>query len=55
LFHHLIRQEKNASTSVLQRHLRLSYAHAAEIMDELERRGVVGPSKGAEPRDIFSC
>ena len=38
---------------LLQRRLRLGYTRAARIMDELEQRGVVGPSKGAEPRDIL--
>ena len=33
--------------------LRLGYTRAARIMDELESRGIVGPSKGAEPRDIL--
>ena len=35
------------------RRLRLDYTRAARIMDKLERRGIVGPSKGAEPRDIL--
>jgi len=39
--------------SLLQRRLRLGYGRAARIMDELENRGIVGPSKGAEPRDIL--
>jgi S-DNA-T family DNA segregation ATPase FtsK/SpoIIIE len=39
--------------SLLQRRLRLGYTRAARIMDELEDRGIVGPSKGAEPRDIL--
>lgn len=33
--------------------LKLGYGRAARIMDELENRGIVGPSKGAEPRDIL--
>ena len=37
----------------MQRRLRLGYTRAARIMDELENRGIVGPSKGAEPRDIL--
>ena len=36
-----------------QRRLRLGYGRAARIMDELENRGIVGPGKGAEPRDIL--
>ncbi len=49
----VIRSEQKASVSLLQRRLRLGYTRAARIMDELENRGIVGPSKGAEPRDIL--
>jgi S-DNA-T family DNA segregation ATPase FtsK/SpoIIIE len=48
----VIRSEQKASVSLMQRRLRLGYTRAARIMDELENRGIVGPSKGAEPRDI---
>jgi S-DNA-T family DNA segregation ATPase FtsK/SpoIIIE len=49
----VIRSEQKASVSLMQRRLRLGYGRAARIMDELENRGIVGPSKGAEPRDIL--
>jgi S-DNA-T family DNA segregation ATPase FtsK/SpoIIIE len=49
----VIRSEQKASVSLMQRRLRLGYTRAARIMDELERRGIVGPGKGAEPRDIL--
>jgi S-DNA-T family DNA segregation ATPase FtsK/SpoIIIE len=49
----VIRSEHKASVSLLQRRLRLGYGRAARIMDILEERGIVGPSKGAEPRDIL--
>jgi S-DNA-T family DNA segregation ATPase FtsK/SpoIIIE len=49
----VIRTEQKASVSLMQRRLRLGYTRAARIMDELENRGIVGPSKGAEPRDIL--
>ena len=49
----VIRSEQKASVSLLQRRLRLGYTRAARIMDELEGRGIVGPSKGAEPREIL--
>lgn len=49
----VIRSEHKASVSLLQRRLRLGYTRAARIMDELEDRGIVGPSKGAEPREIL--
>lgn len=49
----IIRSEQKASVSLLQRSLRLGYGRAARIMDELESRGIVGPSNGAEPREIL--
>jgi S-DNA-T family DNA segregation ATPase FtsK/SpoIIIE len=49
----VIRSEQRASVSLMQRRLRLGYTRAARIMDELERRGIVGPGKGAEPREIL--
>ncbi len=49
----VIRSEQKASVSLLQRRLRLGYGRAARIMDELENRGIVGPSNGAEPREIM--
>ncbi|MBL9171101.1 MAG: DNA translocase FtsK [Verrucomicrobiales bacterium] len=49
----VIRSEQKASVSLLQRRLKLGYGRAARIMDELESRGIVGPSRGAEPRDIL--
>ncbi len=42
-----------ASTSYLQRKLRLGYARAARLMDKLEERGVIGPGDGAKPREIL--
>ncbi len=41
-----------ASTSYLQRRLKLGYARAARIMDELEEMGIVGPADGAKPREV---
>jgi S-DNA-T family DNA segregation ATPase FtsK/SpoIIIE len=49
----VIRQEKRASTSMLQRRLRLGYTRAARIVDILERRGILGPGEGAKPREIL--
>ncbi len=49
----VIRSEQKASVSLLQRRLRLGYTRAARLMDELEQRGIVGPSVGAEPREIL--
>jgi DNA segregation ATPase FtsK/SpoIIIE, S-DNA-T family len=43
----------NASTTFLQRKLKVGYARAASLMDELEKKGIVGPQEGAKPRKIF--
>ena len=49
----VIRVGQKASVSLMQRRLKLGYTRAARIMDELEDRGLVGPSRGAEPREIL--
>lgn len=48
-----LRAEGRASIALLQRRLRVGYSRGAAIMDELERRGVVGPAKGSEPRELL--
>ena len=42
-----------ASTSSLQRRLKLGYARAARMMDELEQMGIIGPYEGAKPRRVL--
>jgi S-DNA-T family DNA segregation ATPase FtsK/SpoIIIE len=42
-----------ASTTYLQRKLKIGYARAASLMDELERAGIVGPADGAKPRKVL--
>lgn len=43
----------NASTTFLQRKLKIGYARAASIIDQLEADGIVGPAQGAKPREIL--
>ena len=47
-------ESKRASASLLQRRLRIGYARAARLLDMLEEEGIVGPARGAKPREIFS-
>ncbi len=42
-----------ASTSYLQRTLRIGYSRSARLMDMLEERGVIGPAFGSEPRKVI--
>ena len=49
----VIYAEKKASTSLLQRRLRLGYTRAARMIDILESRGIVGAGEGAKPREIL--
>ncbi len=49
----VVLQERKASTSLLQRRLRLGYTRAARMIDILEQRGVIGPGDGAKPREIL--
>jgi len=49
----VVMQEQKASTSLLQRRLRLGYTRAARMIDIMEQRGIVGPADGARPREVF--
>lgn len=49
----MVVQAGKASTSFLQRKLRVGYARAARLMDILEERGVIGPGSGAKPREVL--
>lgn len=49
----LVMQMGKASTSTLQRRLRLGYGRAARILDAMEREGIIGPPDGSKPRKVL--
>jgi S-DNA-T family DNA segregation ATPase FtsK/SpoIIIE len=49
----VLKSTRRASTSMLQRRLRIGYNRAARIMELMEDRGIVGPENGAQPREIL--
>ncbi|OGX28172.1 MAG: hypothetical protein A3D10_09210 [Omnitrophica WOR_2 bacterium RIFCSPHIGHO2_02_FULL_48_11] len=49
----LIMETNQASTSILQRRLRLGYSRAARLIDMMEQEGLIGPYCGSKPRDIL--
>ncbi len=49
----VVRATGRASTSHLQRRMKIGYNHAARLIDMLEERGVIGPARGAGPREIL--
>jgi S-DNA-T family DNA segregation ATPase FtsK/SpoIIIE len=50
----LVLESGKASASLLQRRLKVGYARAARILDEMEEAGIVGPADGAKPREVFT-
>ncbi|MBI3952642.1 MAG: DNA translocase FtsK 4TM domain-containing protein [Candidatus Doudnabacteria bacterium] len=49
----VVRAAGKASSSLLQRRLRIGYARAARLLDILEDKGIVGPGEGAKPREVY--
>jgi S-DNA-T family DNA segregation ATPase FtsK/SpoIIIE len=49
----VLKSTKRASTSMLQRRLRIGYNRAARIMELMEEKGIVGPENGSSPREIL--
>jgi S-DNA-T family DNA segregation ATPase FtsK/SpoIIIE len=49
----VLKSSKRASTSMLQRRLRIGYNRAARIMEIMEEKGIVGPENGSSPREIL--
>ncbi len=50
----IVLESGKASASLLQRRLKVGYARAARLLDELEEAGIVGPGDGAKPREVFT-
>ena len=50
----IVTEAGKASTSMIQRHLKIGYNRAARIIDMMERDGVVGPADGARPRQVLA-
>jgi DNA segregation ATPase FtsK/SpoIIIE, S-DNA-T family len=50
----VVMEAGKASTSYIQRKLKVGYSRAARLMDLLEERGVIGPADGAKPREVLS-
>ena len=46
-------ESRKASTSLLQRKLRVGYSRAARIIEEMEEQGIIGPADGARPREVL--
>jgi S-DNA-T family DNA segregation ATPase FtsK/SpoIIIE len=51
----IVMESKKASASLLQRRLRIGYNRAANLIENLENKGVVGPADGAKPREVLSA
>lgn len=50
----IIKTYQKVSASLLQRRLKIGYARAARLLDELEESGYVGPGEGAKPRVVLN-
>jgi S-DNA-T family DNA segregation ATPase FtsK/SpoIIIE len=49
----VVTETRKASASLLQRRLKIGYARAARLLDQMEEEGVIGPVNGAKPREIY--
>ena len=49
----IVCETRSASASMLQRRLKVGYNRAANLIDSMEKQGVIGPSQGAKPREVL--
>jgi len=49
----LVAETRNASISMLQRRLRVGYNRAARMIETMEKEGLIGPSDGVKPREVY--
>jgi S-DNA-T family DNA segregation ATPase FtsK/SpoIIIE len=51
----IVQEDKRASISMLQRRLRIGYSRAARLIEEMEKRGLIGPEQeGGRPREVLA-
>jgi S-DNA-T family DNA segregation ATPase FtsK/SpoIIIE len=50
----IVMENGSASASMLQRRLRVGYNRAANLVEEMERHGIVGPAQGSKPRKVLA-
>ena len=50
---HVVLENRKASTSLLQRRLRIGYGRAARLIENMEEQGIVGPADGSRPREVL--
>lgn len=50
---HVVIENRKASTSLLQRRLRIGYGRAARLMEEMEEQGIIGQADGSRPREVL--
>ena len=49
----VVAETRKASASLLQRHLKVGYARAARLIEQMEENGLIGPANGVEPREVL--